>query len=124
MLLIWGIVAGIPVAIACAAYTWSRREFIVPAMKEEGRMKGMTDREMGIAATLSFGVTPLFWAVLGALVFPLVSAPQTFLIAAVITSLLASLANIPRRTKLFRDFLTINLITGLGLGLLIPWIMG
>lgn len=123
-MLLLGILAGVPVALACAAYTWSRRQFIVPAMKEEGRMKGMTHREMGIAAAFSLGVTPLLWAVLGALVYPLVSAPQTFLIAALVTAILASLANIPRRTKLFRDFLVINLITGLGLGLLIPWFMG
>lgn len=123
MPLILGILAGIPVAIACAGYTWSRRDFVVPAMKEEGRMKGMADREVAIAAALSFGATPLLWAVLGTLVYPLVTSPQTFLVGAVITAVLASLANIPRRTRLYREFFVLNLITGLGLGLLIPWFM-
>lgn len=124
MPLLLGLLAGVPVGLVSAAYTWVRREIFIPVLKEEGRMRGMGDRDMAIAMTLSFGVFPLLWAVLGSLVYPIVNSSQAFLIGAVATAVLASLANIPRRTKLFHEFFILNLISGVGLGLLIPLFLG
>ncbi len=115
-----GVLAGIPWGLATAFYAWLRREDLVSATREEGRLESLSSRGALIVILANFGLMPPAAGILAALAYSRTRSPSQFFSLALAATVFVSIITLFSRIPHKEDRIISYFIAGPGLGWLVP----
>ncbi|MFQ6001342.1 MAG: hypothetical protein ACE5LG_06695 [Anaerolineae bacterium] len=115
-----GVLAGVPWGLATALYAWLRRKDLVSAIREEGRLESLSNREVLIVSLANFGLMPPMAGILAALAYSRMHSPSQFFWLALAATVFVSIVTLFRRIPHKEDRIISYFIAGPGLGWLVP----
>lgn len=115
-----GVLAGVPWGLATAFYAWLRREDLVSAIREEGRLESLSNRGVLIVSLANFGLMPPMAGILAALAYSRTRSPSQFFWLTLAATVFVSIITLFRRISHKEDRIISYFIAGPGLGWLVP----
>lgn len=115
-----GVLAGVPWGLITAFYAWLRREDLVSAIREEGRLESLSNRGVLIVSLANYGLMPPMAGILAALAYSRTRYPSQFFWLALAATVFVSIITLFSRAAHKEDRIISYFIAGPGLGWLIP----
>jgi hypothetical protein len=116
-----GLVAGIPVSLACLAYVLLRRDTVVQVFTGGG--KAMSTESASILAVVTAVLIGPVLGLAAALVFNRMPSEQQYATLAFGLATAMSLAALVSRTPLMVEKIVLNYLVAVCLGLIMPWLV-
>jgi hypothetical protein len=116
-----GVVAGIPVSLACLAYVLLRRDTVVQVLTGGGKAMS-TESTSILAVVTAVSIGPVL-GLAAALVFNRMPSEQQYATLAFGLATAMSLAALVSRTPLTVEKIVLNYLVAVCLGLIMPWLV-